>query len=144
MTSLDDNRNLSRMKNTVLGFAAALMLVWSLFTPAQDDEAANAFYNGVTAYRAFRFDEAAQWFLQAAESGDVEAQFLLGRMHYDGNSLSIDNVTAYMWFDISAQNGLRAGARYRDGISKRMTDEEVVLARQRSAEWRSAHPAPSR
>ena len=90
------------------------------------------------------FEEAAQWFLKAAEQGDAEAQFLLGRMHYDGNSLSIDNVTAYMWFDIAAGNGLRAGVRYRDGIAERMTDAEVATAMQRVEDWRSEHPPAPR
>lgn len=131
------------MKRLLLG---ALVLLIALQAWANETESRSdiAFYNGVTAYRAFRFEEAAQWFTQAAEAGDVEAQFLLGRMHYDGNSLSIDRVTAWMWFDIAAQNGLAVGARYRQGISQRMSEEEVVLAKQRSDEWRNAHPAPSR
>ena len=81
--------------------------------------------------------------LQAAEAGDAEAQFLLGRMHYDGNSLSIDNVTAYMWFDIAAANGLPVGARYREGIAKRMSDDEVALAKQRAQTWHKTHTPAS-
>jgi TPR repeat protein len=132
------------MIKMITGFAAALLLAWSLFAHAQDDESDSAFYKGVTAYRAYQFEEAAEWFLQAAEAGDSDAQFLLGRMHYDGNSLGIDNVTAYMWFDIAAANGLPVGARYREGIAKRMSDEDVVLARRRAEAWRSAHPPAPR
>ena len=129
------------MKRLISGIAAALFISVNDFAQqGQDGEADSAFYNGVKAYRAYQFDEAAQWFLQAAEGGDAEAQFLLGRMHYDGNSLSIDNVTAYMWFDIAAQNGLPVGARYREGIAKRMSDDEVSEAKQRAQAWRSAHP----
>ena len=128
------------MKNTILRFATALLLIWNICAQAQGDESDNAFYNGIIAYRAFRYDEAAEWFLKAAEAGDSDAQFLLGRMHYDGNSLSIDNVTAYMWFDIAAENGLPVGARYRDGIAKRMSEEEVALAKQRADLWRTEHP----
>jgi len=132
------------MKKTILCFAAFLLLTWNISARAQAEDSANAFFNGVTAYRAFEFERAAEWFLKAAEHGDAEAQFLLGRMHYDGNSLSIDNVTAYMWFDIAAGNGLRAGVRYRDGIAKRMTDDEVATARQRADQWRSEHPSATR
>ncbi|HUU73095.1 MAG TPA: hypothetical protein VMW70_10750 [Burkholderiales bacterium] len=128
------------MKKLIPGFAAALLICCSLFTHAQDSESDSAFYNGVKAFRAYQYNEAAQWFLQAAEAGDAEAQFLLGRMHYDGNSLRIDNVTAYMWFDIAAANGLPVGARYREGIAKRMSDDDVALARQRAEAWRDAHP----
>ncbi len=132
------------MNKSLLTFAALLLLLWNTATQAQADESGNAFYNGVTAYREFKFEEAAQWFLEAAERGDTDAQFLLGRMHYDGNSLSVDNVTAYMWFDIAAGNGLPAGARYRDGIAKRMSEDEIAMARQRADEWRSAHPPAPR
>jgi len=132
------------MKQLISGIAAVVLICCSLLAQGQDDSSDNAFYNGVKAYRAYQYDEAAQWFLQAAEEGDAEAQFLLGRMHYDGNSLSIDNVTAYMWFDIAAENGLPVGMRYRDGIAKRMSDDEVRLARQRAEAWRSAHPPEPR
>ena len=128
------------MKHAIPGIATAVLLMWNICAPAQDDESDDAFYNGISAYRAFRYDEAAKWFLEAAEAGDSDAQFLLGRMHYDGNSLSIDNVTAYMWFDIAAENGLPVGARYRDGVAKRMSEEEVALAKRRADLWRTEHP----
>ena len=132
------------MKHTISRFATVVLLVWNICAQAQGEESDNTFYKGVTAYRAFKFDEAAEWFLQAAEAGDRDAQFLLGRMHYDGNSLSIDNVTAYMWFDIAAANGLPVGARYRDGIAKRMSEEEVAAAKQRAEKWRDAHSRSQR
>lgn len=143
MTSSENQPGPAALRKTILGFAAFLLLACSIGTQAQEAESKDAFMNGVMAYRAFEFEEAAQWFLKAAEQGDAEAQFLLGRMHYDGNSLSIDKITAYMWFDISAGNGLRVGVRYRDGIAKSMTEDEVATARQRADQWRSEH-SPSR
>jgi len=132
------------MKQLISGIAVVVLVCCSFVAQGQDDPSDSAFYNGVKAYRAYQYDEAAKWFLQAAEAGDAEAQFLLGRMHYDGNSLGIDNVTAYMWFDIAAANGLPVGARYREGIARRMSDDEVTLARQRAEAWRSAHPTAPR
>lgn len=129
------------MKIKILIFATTLLLSLSVAAHANEAVSDNAFYEGVSAYRARNYDEAVDWFVQAAEAGDVEAQFLLGRMHYDGNSLTVDQVTAYMWFDIAAENGMRVGARYRNGIAKDMTEDEVTLAKKRADEWRSAHPA---
>jgi TPR repeat protein len=131
------------MKTRILIFATALLL--SLSVAAQDNETdpSNDFYKGVAAYRARNYDEAVDWFLRAAEAGDLDSQFLLGRMHYDGNSLTVDEVTAYMWFDIAASHGMQVGARYRDGIARSMTDEEIALAKKRSGDWRLAHPAAS-
>jgi TPR repeat protein len=131
------------MKRVSSAIAAVMLICCSFLAQAQDNKPDDAFYNGVKAYRTYQFEEAAQWFLQAAEAGDAEAQFLLGRMHYDGNSLSIDNVTAYMWFDIAAANGLPVGARYREGIAKRMSDDEVALAMQRARKWRKTHTPAS-
>ncbi len=128
------------MKTRILIFATALLLCFSVTAQDNEAESENAFYKGVGAYRARNYDEAAGWFLRAAEAGDVDAQFLLGRMHYDGNSLTVDEVTAYMWFDIAAEHGMQVGARYRNGIARRMTDEEIALAKKRADDWRLAHP----
>lgn len=128
------------MRTRILILATTLLLSWSVAAHANEADSENAFYKGVTAYRARNYDEAVDWFLRAAEAGDVDAQFLLGRMHYDGNSLTVDEVTAYMWFDIAAEHGMQVGARYRDGIAKDMTDEQVALAKKRAGDWRLAHP----
>jgi TPR repeat protein len=128
------------MKIKFLIFVTTLLLSLSIVAQENDADSDSAFYNGVTAYRKYNFDEAAAWFLKAAKAGDVDAQFLLGRMHYDGNSLTVDQVTAYMWFDIAAGHGMQVGARYRNGIARDMTDEEVALAKERADEWRLSHP----
>lgn len=132
-------RNALITRTSLIGLAAMLFVVLGTVAQAQDTQSEEAFFEGIKAYRAFEFDQAAQWFQRAAEAGDADAQFLLGRMHYDGNSLSVDNVTAYMWFDIAAENGLYAGARYREGISQRMSTDEIELAKQRSEAWRQMH-----
>ena len=128
------------MKTRILIFATALLLCFSVAAQDSETDSENAFYKGVGAYRARNYDEAVNWFLRAAEAGDVEAQFLLGRMHYDGNSLTVDEVTAYMWFDIAAGHGMQVGERYRNGIARRMTEEEIALAKKGADDWRLAHP----
>lgn len=128
------------MKIKILIIATMLLLSWSVAAQKNETDSDNAFYSGVSAYRARNYDEAVDWFLQAAKAGDVDAQFLLGRMHYDGNSITVNQVTAYMWFDIAAGHGMRVGERYRDGIARDMTDEEVALGKMRADEWRREHP----
>ena len=128
------------MRTRILIFATALLLCFSVAAQDTETDSENAFYKGVGAYRARNYDKAVSWFLRAAEAGDVEAQFLLGRMHYDGNSLTVDEVTAYMWFDIAAGHGMQVGERYRNGIARRMTDEQIALAEKRADDWRLAHP----
>jgi len=132
------------MRTRILIFTTALLLCFSVAAQDTETDSENAFYKGVGAYRARNYDEAVSWFLRAAEAGDVEAQFLLGRMHYDGNSLTVDEVIAYMWFDIAAAHGMEVGARYRNGIARRMSDEEIALAKKRAEDWRLAHPDADR
>ena len=124
------------MRIPLTGLVLALCL-WAGVATAED---ADAFFKGVQAYRSRDYVGAASWFEQAAEQGDSEAQFLLGRMHYDGNSLPTDYVTAYQWFAISAQTGQPAASRYRDGLAGRMTEAEVTEGTRRAAAWLSQHP----
>lgn len=131
------------MKTRILIFATTLLLSWAVAAQENATDSENDFYKGVAAYRARNYDQAVDWFVRAAEAGDIDSQFLLGRMHYDGNSLTVDEVTAYMWFDIAANHGMQVGARYRDGIAQRMSDEEIALAKRRADDWRLAHPDAS-
>ena len=124
------------MRILLTGLVLALSL-WAGVAGAQD---ADTFFKGVQAYRARDYAGAASWFEQAAGQGDSEAQFLLGRMHYDGNSLSTDYVTAYQWFAIAAETGQAVAGRYRDGLAGRMTEAEVTEGARRAAAWLSQHP----
>jgi TPR repeat protein len=124
------------MKILLTGLVLALSL-WADAAGAQDDD---VFFKGVTAYRTRDYIGAASWFEQAAEHGDSDAQFLLGRMHYDGNSLSTDYVTAYQWFAIAAESGQAVATRYRDGLAEKMTAAEVTEGARRAEAWLAQHP----
>ena len=124
------------MKTLLTGLFLTLWS-WAAVVGAQDTD---AFFRGVQAYRAHDYVVAASWFEQAAEQGDNEAQFLLGRMHYDGNSLETDYVTAYQWFAISAEGGQAVASRYRDGLAGRMTEAQVTEGARRAAAWLALHP----
>ncbi len=45
----------------------------------------------------------------AAESGDAEAQVILGRMYFDGNGVPQDDVEAVRWFRLAAEQGSQDG-----------------------------------
>ena len=124
------------MKILIAGLALALWLSAGVAGEQDND----AFFKGVQAYRTRDYVGAASWFEQAAEQGDNEAQFLLGRMHYDGNSLPADYVTAYQWFAISAESGQQVASRYRDGLARKMTEAEVTEGARRAQVWLSQHP----
>lgn len=109
---------------------AAALLAGTVRADGEED-----FFRGVTEYRARNYTEAVSWFNKAAEQGEADAQFLLGRMYYDGNSISTDYVEAYKWFTIASANGVRVAPRYRDGIARSMTAEQISEGERRSADW---------
>ncbi len=117
-----------------------LLLAFSLGAGLCGAQEAELFFKGVEAFRARDFASAATWFERAAEQGDGDAQFLLGRMHYDGNSLTVDVVTAYQWFAIAAVSGVVVAPRYRDGLARDMTEEQVADGQRRADEWLARFP----
>ena len=119
-----------RIATTFVCLLVAAMLAGSSLAGGEDD-----FYRGVAEYRARNYAEAVSWFNKAAEQGEADAQFLLGRMYYDGNSISQDYVEAYKWFSIAAVNGVPVAPRYRDGIAESMSAEQIAEGAKRSVEW---------
>ena len=64
-------------------------------------------YHSTGTYVVLDFDKACYWWTQAAERGDISAQYNLGIL-YDGNLspyIRDDNLAGY-WFNCAANNGL--------------------------------------
>jgi len=53
----------------------------------------------------WRFSKAAFWYRKAAEQGDAEAQYNLGRLYYDGRGVAQDYDQAALWFRAAAEQG---------------------------------------
>ena len=78
---------------------------------------------------------------KAAEQGVPSAQLALAQMHWDGNGVAVDRVSAYMW-RLIASNQLLSN---RKSMAKMMTVEQLVEAEQRVADWLKKvkrNPAP--
>jgi TPR repeat protein len=73
-------------------------------------------------------------FQQAAELGNIEAQYRLGFVHYRGKSIPQDNIRAYMWWNVAALNGHEDAVKNLANIEREMTpgqlDSAQELARQ--------------
>jgi uncharacterized protein len=119
---------------------SGLLLVISLGVDLAVAEDGELFYKGVQAFRARDYDGAISWFEKAAEEGDGEAQFLLGRMYYDGNSLTVDYVTAYKWFVIASTSQVAVAPRYRDGLAHLMKEEEIAEGQRQAEDWLARFP----
>ena len=75
-----------------------------------------------------------------AEQGNAVAQYNLGYMYGNGYGVPEDHVLAYMWFNLSAAQGVEVAQGNKDIIEQRMTREEIAEAQRMSREWLEAHP----
>ncbi|MBF0244430.1 MAG: SEL1-like repeat protein [Planctomycetes bacterium] len=66
------------------------------------------------------------------------AQVKLGLCYKDGEGVTQDFVTAHMWYNLSASNGNKDAAGFRDELAKEMTPADISkaqdLARKKAAE----------
>ena len=60
---------------------------------------------GVAAYRSGDYKTAVKWWTLAAEQGNATAQFLLGKMFFDGQGVPQDYKTAVRWYTLAAEKG---------------------------------------
>ena len=97
------------------------------------------FEAGIDAYAEGRHAEAASRFRPLAEAGDDRAQYWLGIMYFEGKDVPKDDLEAYRWLGLSADQGNRGARRGLDGVARRMDAErraeaESLLAAHRSAD----------
>ena len=82
-----------------------------------------------------------RWFRLAADQGDAQAQYNLGMLYAKGQAGELDNVSAYMWFNLAAAHFPLSDVRHdtavasRDLLAKQMTREQVAEAQKRAGEW---------
>jgi TPR repeat protein len=74
--------------------------------------------------------EAMRLYRLAADQGYAPAQSGLGAMYADAQG---DNVSAYMWFSLSAAQGYQNGARNLEAIAKRMSASQIAEAQKRAS-----------
>ena len=73
--------------------------------------------------------------IKNANGGDSSAQFSLGRMYLEGNSVSKDLVTAYMWFNLARANGHAKAKEEVNQIMKLMDNRQIAEGQRLAAIW---------
>jgi TPR repeat protein len=74
-------------------------------------------------------DDAARWYLAAAEQGHEMAAYKLGFLNYRGRGVPRkDFVQAYRWFSVAAESGVGDAAVWRDRVREKMTRQEIEEA----------------
>jgi uncharacterized protein len=120
------------MKLTLKHAIAAVILVSSFASsvaagPLEDAAAAVKRRDYATALRLIR---------PLAEQGDATAQYNLGVFYDNGLDVPQDQVSAYMWFSLSAAQGKEGAATFRDLIARLMTPEQIAEAQKLAREWK--------
>ena len=64
------------------------------------------------------------------ESGDVEAQYLLGVIYEHVSGTPSNNINAYMWFSIASENESTKAARKMKFLEKKMSFTEIDEAQE--------------
>jgi TPR repeat protein len=67
------------------------------------------------------------------------AQNNLGVINAKGQGVPLDNVLAYMWFDLAAALNNEMARKNRDISAKRMTPDQIVEAQRLAREWMAMH-----
>ena len=114
------------MKCIVTVLTTALFLAGSQLAAQDFDE-------GLKAYDAGDYDTAVREWEPLAEQGNVEAQYNLGLMYYNGQGLTQNSAKAVKWYRLAAEQAyadaqLNLGAMYRNGQG---VPEDFV----RAAKW---------
>lgn len=115
--------------------SCCLLFSWLLLLSALPLAAAD-FERGMAAYERGAYDSALQELMQLAEAGDVDAQFILGRMYARGAGVIQDFVEAYKWYNLAAAGGQRLAPAARDALGERMSAEQLASAQDRARDWR--------
>ena len=80
------------------------------------------------------YEAAFKWYKLAAEQGDAWAQGSLASMYATGDGVIQDFILAHMWMSISASNGREGAALYIAKVETKMTDDQIVKAKERARE----------
>lgn len=85
--------------------------------------------------REGRAQEGVEMLIRAAQAGDVEAQFELGKAYTTGIGVSLDYEKAHMWLNIAATGGHSDAAANRELIGNLMTPDQIAASQAGAREF---------
>lgn len=109
----------------------AVMLV--LLLALSSRVALGDYVTGVRAWGRGDYGAAAAAFQGAAEAGEPESQYMMGRLYSLGDGVPRDFVQAWLWFDRAARHGHPEAAAARDGLEHVLNPQQLAWAHQLAA-----------
>ena len=110
---------------TLLTALTALMLFGTIFGLSACGEAVD-YEDAVAAYAAGDYRKAFRLLKGLAEQGNVDAQYNLGVMYYEGEGVPKDYVQAYAWTIIAVVQGHEDAKHNLRGITKRLKSGQII------------------
>lgn len=87
-------------------------------------------------YAVGNYADALKLYGKAAEWGDVQAQFKLGKMFYEGKGSPKNDAQAYLWSYMAAKQGHSSAAKYRDAAASSLTPAQLSEMQKFIRDWR--------
>ncbi|MGE5475872.1 MAG: SEL1-like repeat protein [Bacteroidales bacterium] len=91
------------------------------------------YQSGVRAWGHGDYAAAAAAFQSAAEAGEPESQYMMGRLYSLGDGVPRDFVQAWLWFDRAARKGHAEAAQARTALEGVLNPRQLAMARQLAA-----------
>jgi len=66
---------------------------------------------------------------EAAERGEVDAQYAMGLIYAEGRGVAIDLAQAHYWLSLAVAQGDRDADQLRNIVGSQMTDDEYAAAK---------------
>jgi hypothetical protein len=116
------------MAVTAMAVTAGMAIIAG--TPALAD-----YYDGLRAYDAGKYQQAAKEWEKAANMRDAKSLLELGKLYREGIGVPQSFVKAHVYFNLAGSLGLAEAHRSRDEIAKRMSDAERARAQLMAEKW---------
>ncbi len=84
-------------------------------------------------------DAAVKWYKKAAKNGSPAGQAALGEAYRMGIGVQQNDVSAYMWYTLAAEQGSQAAADARNLVASRMNTDQIAKAEEKARDWKGSH-----
>ena len=123
------------VRATIRSLLAACAIAMAIGAPA----AAGPLEDGNVAYHMKEYAKAAELWQPLAQKGNAIAQYSLGTLYAEGNGVTQNDATAFMWFQRAANQGNAAaqynvGASYAAGTGVEKSDADAIRWFRRAAD----------
>lgn len=98
------------------------------------------FAYGMIQYQKGNYNEAAKWYLKAANHNHQRARYELGKMYVIGRGVPVNYKRAYFLFTISEEQGYTQSSKAKRSLEQSMNPREIKQAREMVRKYYNGQP----